>query len=405
MKRLLRISLDTLLTSTLPIIMWVLLGIIENKNISNVFTLTYPIQFIITLIISIFGSGANINATKSKRSNLVDSNIILGILIGFIITFVLCLKVNLYIEFMSMDVETYKTFCIYSFILMYLQLILQLVTQKLYYMDENKKSNKLTMFFNITNVILILFLSFIIRRQEISVIITLLIDSIIILGILINNVKSFRFEFDIINNMKYVSNDILDRIGMFIIYFIGFRNTFEYGAIYLVAINFETLITDAQWDMSYAIITNAKIDSSRNKLKYKESVKNAYKLVTLLILSTIVMGLLLYFYYNPVMWLLLIFVGVQILDMILIPTVWIKQEYCQVNFSPKITTINQGIEKTIRIVSSFLPTPFCTYIGQLGSLFYQFFMFNIFYKDKYYIDNGILKMKESNSKIDNKSKL
>lgn len=405
MKRLLRISLDTLLTSTLPIIMWVLLGIIENKNISNVFTLTYPIQFIITLIISIFGSGANINATKSKRSNLVDSNIILGILIGFIITFVLCLKVNLYIEFMSMDVETYKTFCIYSFILMYLQLILQLVTQKLYYMDENKKSNKLTMFFNITNVILILFLSFFIRRQEISVIITLLIDSIIILGILINNVKSFRFEFDIINNMKYVSNDILDRIGMFIIYFIGFRNTFEYGAIYLVAINFETLITDAQWDMSYAIITNAKIDSSRNKLKYKESVKNAYKLVTLLILSTIVMGLLLYFYYNPVMWLLLIFVGVQILDMILIPTVWIKQEYCQVNFSPKITTINQGIEKTIRIVSSFLPTPFCTYIGQLGSLFYQFFMFNIFYKDKYYIDNGILKMKESNSKIDNKSKL
>ena len=399
MKRLLRISLDTLLTSTLPIIMWVLLGIIVTQNIPNVFTLTYPIQFIITLLISIFGSGANINATKSKRSNLVDSNIILGILIGFIITFVLCLKVNLYIEFMSMDVEIYKTFCIYSFILMYLQLILQLVTQKLYYMDENKKSNKLTMFFNITNIILIVFLSFIIRRQEISVVITLLIDSIIILGIVINNVKTFRFEFDIINNMKYVSNDILDRIGMFIIYFIGFRNTFEYGAIYLVAINFETLITDAQWDMSYAIITTATIDSSKNKLNYKESVKNAYKLVTLLILSTVVMGLLLYFYYNPVMWLLLIFVGVQTLDMILIPTVWIKQQYCQVNFSPKITTINQGIEKMIRIVSSFLPTPFCTYIGQLGSLFYQFFMFNIFYKDKYYIDNGILKMKESNSKI------
>ena len=35
MRRLLRISLDTLLTSTLPIVMWVLLGIIVNKNISN----------------------------------------------------------------------------------------------------------------------------------------------------------------------------------------------------------------------------------------------------------------------------------------------------------------------------------------------------------------------------------
>ncbi len=396
MRRLLRISLDTLLTSTLPIVMWVLLGIIVNKNITNVFTLTYPIQFIITLLISIFGSGANINATKSKRDYLVDSNIILGILVGFIITFTLCLKVNIYIEFMSMDVETYKTFCIYSIILMYFQLILQLVTQKLYYMNENQKSNRLTMFFNITNVILIVFLSFIIRKQEISVVITLLIDLVIILSIVINNVKSFKFEFDLLNNMKYVSNDILDRIGMFIIYFIGFRNTFEYGAIYLVAINFETLITDAQWDMSYAIITTATIDSSRNELKYKESVKNAYKLVTLLILSTVVMGILLYFYYNPVVWLLLIFVGVQILDMILIPTVWIKQQYCQVNFSPKITTINQGIEKAIRIVSSFLPTPFCTYIGQLGSMLYQFFIFNVLYKHKYYIDNGLLKMKKYN---------
>lgn len=69
MKRLLRISLDTLLMSTLPIIMWVLLGIVVNKNVTNVFTLTYPIQFITTLLVSIFGSGANINATKSNRNN------------------------------------------------------------------------------------------------------------------------------------------------------------------------------------------------------------------------------------------------------------------------------------------------------------------------------------------------
>lgn len=229
MKRLLRISLDTLLTSTLPIIMWILLGIIVNKNITNVFTLTYPIQFVITLLISIFGTGANINATKSNRNNLIDSNIVLGSLVGGIITFILCLKVNLYIEYMSMDVEMYRTYCIYSFILMYLQLILQLVSQKLYYMDENKKSNKLTIFFNITNIILIVLLSFITKDNKISVITTLLIDSIILLFIL----------------------------------------------------------------------------------------------------------------------------------------------------------------------SSFLPTPFCTYIGQLGSMLYQIFVFNIMHRNKYYIDNELLKMKEN----------
>ncbi|MBQ2937861.1 MAG: hypothetical protein IJE05_03140 [Clostridia bacterium] len=394
MKRLLRISLDTLLMSTLPIVMWVLLGIVVNKDITNVFTLTYPIQFITTLLVSIFGSGANINATKSDRNNLVDSNIILGGFIGFLVTLLLSFNVNKYIEFMSMDIDIYKTFCIYSFILMYLQMILQLVCQKLYYLDETKKSNRLTIFFNIVNIILIILLSVITKKQELSVTITILIDSIIILFILVNNVKKFKFEFDIINNMKYVSNDILDRLGMFIIYFIGFRNTFEYGAIYLAAINFETLITDAQWDMSYAVITAATIDSSKDELKYKESRKNAHILVLLLIISTLIMGAALNFYYQPELWLVAIFVGIQIFDMILIPTVWIKQQYCQVNFSPKITTFNQGIEKIIRIVSSFLPTPFCTYIGQLVSMMYQIVMFNIVYRNKFYIENGFLKMKE-----------
>lgn len=395
MKRLLRISLDTLLTSTLPIIMWILLGIIVNKNITNVFTLTYPIQFIMGLLVSIFGIGANINAVKSKRNNLVDSNIILGCFVGGILTFILCVNVDTYIEFMSMEVNIYKVFCIYSFILLYLQLILQLVSQKLYYMNENKKSNRLTMFFNIINIALIVTISLITKKQEISVIITLLIDAIIIALITIKNIKILKFEFDIINNMKYVSNDILDKIGMFIIYFIGFKNTFEYGAIYLVAINFETLITDAQWDMSYAIITTATIDSSKNSLNYKKSINNAYKLIAILITSTLIMGIILYFYYLPVLWILAILLVIQFIDLLLSPTVWIKEQYCQVNISPKIATINQGIEKIIRIICSFLPTPFCTYIGQLFSTLYQATMFNLVYRNRYYLKDGMLEMKKN----------
>ena len=111
MKRLLRISLDTLLMSTLPIVMWILLGIIINKDITNVFTLTYPIQFVTTLLVAIFGTGANINAIKSDKKNLVDSNIILGSIIGFLVLLILCLKVDDYIKFMSMDINTYKNFC------------------------------------------------------------------------------------------------------------------------------------------------------------------------------------------------------------------------------------------------------------------------------------------------------
>lgn len=393
MKRLLRISLDTLLMSTMPIIMWILLGIILDKNISNVFTLTYPIQFVTTLLLSIFGTGPNVNAIKNKKQSLVDSNILLGCIVGLIITVILTVNVDHYINFMSMDVQIYRVFCIYSFILMYLQLILQLICQKLYYLEKNKESNKLTITFNIINIICIVFLSYITRNQVISVICTIIVDSVIIFYIILKNVKTFKLNFEVLKNMKYVSNDIFDRLGMFLIYFIGWKNTLEFGAIYLVAINFETLIADAQWDMSYSIQTAATIDSSKDKLNFKESLRNGHKLIGLLVTSTLIMGSVLYFYYKPVLWIVAIFVGVQIFDMFLSPRLWIKQQYCQINYSPKKTTFHECVKKVIRIVTSFLPTPFCTYIGQIMAMAYQFTVFNIVYKKKYYLENGLLKMR------------
>jgi len=393
MNRLLRISLDTLLMSTIPIIMWILLGIIVDKNIANVFTLTYPIQFVTCLILAIFGTGPNINATKNNKKYLVDSNIILGTIVGFLVTLFLIFKVDTYINIMNMDIKIYKLFCIYSFSLMYLQLILQMICQKLYYENKNKLSNKLTIIFNIINVILIISLSLITKNQKTSIFLTLFIDIVIILFIFIKNVKKFNFKFEVLKNMRYVSNDIFDRLGMFIIYFIGWKNTLEFGSIYLVAINFETLIMDAQWDMSYSIITAATIDASKDKLKYKESLKNGYKLVGLLIASSIIMGVPLYFYYKPLLWLVSLFVGIQIIDILVLPVIWIKQQYCQINYSQKITTYNEAVSKCIRIVSSFLPTPFCTYIGQLISMTYQFILFNIIHRKKYYLENGLLRMK------------
>ena len=50
MNRLLRISFDTLLTSLTPILGWFLLGILVDKNLINIFSLIYPIQFIILII-------------------------------------------------------------------------------------------------------------------------------------------------------------------------------------------------------------------------------------------------------------------------------------------------------------------------------------------------------------------
>ena len=114
MKRLLRISFDLSLLSFIPIISWFLLGIIVDKNLINIFTLTYPLQFIYYIIKSIFSTGANISKEKDKNENAVMSGLVLGTIVSIIIFTIILLNVDNYISFMNMDISTYKNFTIYS---------------------------------------------------------------------------------------------------------------------------------------------------------------------------------------------------------------------------------------------------------------------------------------------------
>ena len=85
MKRLLRIAVNSAVFSFIPILSWFCLGLLVDKNLANVFTLTYPLQFIWALLKSIFGTGANISKEKDKDENAVLSGMTLGIIVGFII--------------------------------------------------------------------------------------------------------------------------------------------------------------------------------------------------------------------------------------------------------------------------------------------------------------------------------
>ena len=69
MNRLLRIGFDAFLTSVTPILGWFLLGILVDKNLINIFSLIYPIQFVISVIQSVFGTGANISSIRDKNKN------------------------------------------------------------------------------------------------------------------------------------------------------------------------------------------------------------------------------------------------------------------------------------------------------------------------------------------------
>ena len=113
MKKLLRIGFDLSLLSFVPILSWFLLGIIVDKNLINIFTLTYPLQFISYIIKSVFSTGANISQEKDKDENAVMSGLLLGTVISFFIFALILFNIDNYISFMNMDVKIYKTFAIY----------------------------------------------------------------------------------------------------------------------------------------------------------------------------------------------------------------------------------------------------------------------------------------------------
>ncbi len=371
MNRLLRISFDTLLTSVTPILSWFLLGILVDKNLINIFSLIYPMQFVISAIKSIFGTGANISAIRDKNKESIFSGVLLGSILGMIILGAIVLNIDKYIAFMNMDIETYKTFAMYGLIQMFLQLLLNLSLCKLYYENDNKRANKYSFWFNLINFSSLIIMSIITKKQTIIASISIIITTIFTIIMMTRLVQKTKFKINLINCIKYDSVYLFAEISMFIIYLFGFKNSFNFGEKYILATSFATLITDTQWDISNAIKTVAQIDIAKRLFSYKEHMKNSRKLIYLLIISTFIMGLILYPSYKVDITATLLIVGIELISLYMYPIYITKLTYIQLEYSTIKATISKQIANILRVCCSFIPSPFCTSIGLAVSVIYQ----------------------------------
>lgn len=367
MKRLMQISLDTILTSVLPIVMWIFLGVILTKDISNVFSLTYPLQFFFMFFEEIFGKGPNVTAERRNDRDIVHTNIWAGIVVVGISIIVLVCNVDVYIDFMNMDSNFYHSFCIYSILWLYLSFVLQMILQKMYFEDKNSEANRICVISNLTNFVSILVLSFLFK-DVLAIAITLSIDAAIIAIVLYKNLKIPKFHFCLKENIKYSSFGIIRNICMFLTYGIGMSRSFSYGERFVIATNFESLTTDMQWDALYSVDTLSKVDIAKGNFDYKESLKSAYKLLVILIGSTIIMNILLYSFYRPDLKILIVLLGIQFIDMATDPLKTLRMSYLQINESGAKHNIFMTITRCIRVCCSFIPSAFCTYISQFVSM-------------------------------------
>lgn len=386
MNRLLRISFDTLLTSLTPILGWFLLGILVDKNLINIFSLIYPVQFIISTIKSVFGTGANVSSIRDENKNSVFSGILIGSLIGAVILGIIVVNIDKYISFMNMDIDTYKIFGIYGVIQMFLQLLLNLALCKLYFEDENKRANKYSFLFNIINFSTLILLSIITKNQCIIAGITITVSIIFVTIMLFRIVKRTKIQINILNCIKYDAVELFAEISMFFIYLFGFKNSFDFGEKYILATSFATLITDTQWDVAYSIKVLAHIDITKKTFSYKEHIKNSYNLVYMLIISILVMGIVLYPFYNTDIPATLLIAGLEISCLYMYPIYITRLTYLQMEYSAVKATISKQIANVLRIICSFIPTPFCTSIGLVVSVIYQLIA------TQYYITKNKLNM-------------
>ena len=386
MKRLLRISFDLSLLSFIPIILWFLIGIIVDKNLINIFTLTYPLQFIYYIIRSVFSTGANISKEKDKNEDAVMSGLVIGSIVSLITFLLILLNIDGYINFMNMDVNIYKTFAIYSVIEIFISLEFSFILNKLYYENENKLANKYSIIFNLLNFVLLVGTSLITKNQSIIVTTTLIPLSLFTLYIIIKNSDKFKLRLNIFKCIKYDSVDLFENIGFLLIFLFGLSNAINFGEKYTLALTFVALITDTQWDTTDAIVTAATIDISRNNFNYKEHRRNAYKLLGILFLTSLVMFGLLYKFYDLDFKITMIYFSFEIVNFLIYPIYRIKTCYLQLEWSSFKTTGNKIISLFLRMFLSLTKTPFCTGIGQACSSVYQFITVSIFFKLNFKVD-------------------
>ena len=388
MKQLFQIGLDLALASLNPIISWFMLSLILDSRLINVFSITYPLQFVWLMLRDIFGVGANLVSIKVRNPKIVDAGIFTGLIFSGIIFGLVALNIDKFIIFMNADPSIYRDFCLYIALQLWIQLVFCIILDKLYYQDKNKIANKYSLTFNLLNFIVLIGTSFLTKNSKIIISATLLTIFAFTLFVFIREVRRVSFRFNILRSIKINSMDFGENLILFFVYLFGIGKAFSFGEEYALAITFVTLITDIQWDVATAIQTKTKIDIAKKRMNFPKSYKNSYVLIFVLILSSIIAFVSMKNFYDLNLGISVTFVIIEYLAFLLYPQYRLKLDFIQLKFSAKIATFIKSSAMAFRLllVIVFSPiTPFALSIAQVLAQLYQVIFVNLVFSRRYKI--------------------
>lgn len=392
MKRLLKIGSGLFIYSLIPILSWILLSIIlHDSRISNIFSITYSMQFVYAILKTFFGTAANIRKEKEQDPNAVEGGIFAGIILSGIIFAIPMIFVDGYINFFGQDAQFYRIFVLYSFALLLLETWFSLIIEKMYFEDKEGKANIHMFAFSFTNFAVLILTALISKSAIISICVTLAVLLLYLIVLYVFNIKKFAIDLKFYKNLRYESANIFSHIAMLIIYLFGFKTAFSAGPEYLVALNIVGLCTDTQWDAMDAIATVAKVDISKGRYNFRKELANSYIFTAIMIASSVIMCSVMTIINKASFVLVAAYFAFQVFDMLLHPYKTCIATFTQIEYSPVLSTSVGLTTKTIRtIISVFLISPFCNDIAQIVAGFLNFFIMLMIRCTKYKVVDGKL---------------
>lgn len=389
MKRLLRLCFDTIMFSAFPILGYYVLGYLVNPKLTNIFTVTYALQFVYAIIICIFGEAVciycNKDVEKTKRDSVQVTGIYTGMIISCLFFGIMFIYVDKYLELLGFDIEDYRVFARYSIVQLCSQSILHLLVSAYQYQNELVLSNKISFYYNILNFILITVLSLITKNEIYIALLTSLVMSfyIIYLSYSFYKVhKTFRPTRGFLKGIKYEGFKILKYAIMLCIYLMYTHKVNNFGNEYFLAYTFACLVTDLQWDCIDNVPRLLTIDISQGKTDtFNKCVRCGYILFLILLSSIIIMSsvLRLLIPFNKIVIYHLI---LEIGGFILFPIYSIMRSYLVLNeYSSSILLHTLIATFFIRFgLTTVVPSPYANSIGLVCSSLYQVIVFVILFK-------------------------
>lgn len=367
MKRYFTMSLTFFTFSALNAITFLLLGIIlQNTAFAEIFSITYPLQFVVSILLSFFASASNVRANKEGNKDCVESGMFLGLVFAIIIFSLVAIFVDNYICFMNMSAQIYRTFTLMSIGQLFFTFINNLITEKIYFQNKDKLANFCSVGFIVLNLLSVV-ITTLITKNQLTICLTNLICLFVYVCVWFGlTFKKFKFNFNPLKNFKYESLSVISSFFMLIVYLFGYSTAFSFGTEYVVALNLVNLITDPQWDALDAISKIAKIEISNSNYNYKKALKCSAAITLFYVATSVILFFSLFKIYNAVLTIGLIYLAIQVADMLLNILQANIKTFMQLEYSPIISTIIYIIGKVIRTVLAVaIINPFNTNISQI----------------------------------------